>query len=40
MRSNKVRSHNPPQRSLSSFFSQYLLFIVTNLTKILYLPTV
>jgi hypothetical protein len=40
MRSNKLRSHNLPQRSLFSSFPQYVLFIVTNFTKNLYLDTV
>ncbi|MEJ6481224.1 hypothetical protein N0Y54_07750 [Nostoc punctiforme UO1] len=40
MRSNNERSHNPPQRSLSSSFPQYDLFTVTKFTKILHLATV
>ncbi|WP_302480934.1 hypothetical protein [Nostoc sp. TCL240-02] len=39
MRSNEVRSLRRVVRSLSSFSSQYLLFLVINLTKILYLAT-
>ncbi|WP_272913923.1 hypothetical protein [Nostoc punctiforme] len=40
MRSNNERSHNPPQRSFSPSFPQYVLFIVVKFTKTLYLAAV
>ncbi|WP_265576564.1 hypothetical protein [Nostoc sp. LEGE 12450] len=40
MRINNERSHNPPQRSFSSSFPQYFLFLVTKFTEALYLATV